>query len=112
MGSLIIYANDIVIIAQVKQPCGYSQKYVINLVLNIAYHLILTSTSSYIIHIVQLLKVCLYGTFIKSAKSANHLGITLSIDDKGSCLKNSKDFFNVNSLKVIYLMCQERSSIS
>ena len=28
------------------------------------------------------------GIFIKSAKSANHLGIILNIDAKGSCVKN------------------------
>ena len=44
------------------------------------------------------------GIFVKSDKSANHLGITLSIDDKGSCVKNIIDMFfaNVNSLKASF----------
>ena len=44
------------------------------------------------------------GIIIKSAKSANHLGITLNIDDKGSCVKNITDMFfvNVNSLKASF----------
>ena len=44
------------------------------------------------------------GIFIKSAKSANHLGITLNIDNKGSCVKNITDMFyvNVNSLKATF----------
>ena len=44
------------------------------------------------------------GIFIKSAKSANLLGITLNIDDKGSCVKNITDMFhvNVNSLKATF----------
>ena len=44
------------------------------------------------------------GIFIKSAKSANHLGITLNIDDKGSCVKNITDmlYVNVNSLKATF----------
>ena len=39
--------------------------------------------------------------FIKSAKSANNLGIPLNIDDKGSCVKNITDtfFVYVNNLK-------------
>ena len=42
------------------------------------------------------------GIFIKSAKSANLLGITLNIDDKGSCVKNITDMFYVNSLKATF----------
>ena len=36
--------------------------------------------------------------------SANHLGITLNIDDKDSCVKNIRDMFfvNVKSLKATF----------
>ena len=44
------------------------------------------------------------GIFIKSSESANHLGITLNSDDKGSCVENITDIFfvNVNSLKATF----------
>ena len=71
----------------------------INLVLNTLYHLILISTNYYIIHRVQLLKVCFSMVYL-----SNQLGIILNLDDKGSCVKNITDMFlvNVNSLKATF----------